>query len=113
METQVNKSDQLLKLYHEDNLVALISDHSPNGFEMHGSLQLTEKAAAYKAVLDYWADPNKDPQQEPPFPTSLFENWFVEDQEGVRHEICIPGVFTRDGQEEIHVALFLIPLFYV
>ena len=68
---------------------------------MHGAIQLTEKAADYKAVLDYWITPDKDPAVEPPFPKSLFENWFVEDEEGVRHEICIPGIFISDGKQEI------------
>ena len=68
---------------------------------MHGSIQLTEGAAAVKEFLDYWSDPDVPKNEEPPYPAHFLENWFIEDDQGFQSEIGPPTVFIHEGNQEI------------
>lgn len=91
----------MYKLFHEKHLIGIIPAPYPDGLAMQGSVELTEKAADYKELFDYWVDDNKDPKTEEKFSDALFENWFVEDEDGAKHSIGLPAIFPENGKHEI------------
>ena len=95
-----------LKLFHESDLVGIIPEYCANGFHMHGLVELTEMAAKYKNVLDYWASPNKDPKVEESIPWDQFEGWCVESEDGARQSITPPWIGMENGRLAIHWRYF-------
>lgn len=91
----------MLKLFHTKTLVGRISDYESIGMDMHGLIELTEDSKPYQEMFDRWTDPNRDHSLEPPFPTALLEDWFVETEHGERREIGLPGIFKRNDRLEI------------
>jgi len=91
----------MLKLFHNDILIGLIPESDANGMDMHGLIELTADAAPYQPLFAWWTDPNRQRGQEPPFPEEQLENWFVEDEQGERQEIGLPGIYTQNNRLEI------------
>lgn len=91
----------MTKLFHDDTLIGLIKDPGANGFDWHGLIDLAPDAKSYQALFDFFTDEGNPENSEPPFSKELLENWYIENDKGVRQEIGIPGIFTRTGR--VHV----------
>jgi hypothetical protein len=81
-----------LKLYRGSDIIGVVTDPEQEGPETIAGLELTEGAKKWKDLLDYIMCP-KDPTQDPPFDYDIFDEWFVEDENGNRRPIQIPGIF--------------------
>ena len=64
-------------------------------------LVLTDQAKAYDDLFKYWTDENTPDEEDPPFPEKMLNNWFIEDEDGEKKEIGLPGVFDRNNRKEI------------
>lgn len=87
-----------MKLYHNKNLIATVSNPIHESLELTGRIELLPSAESYMEVFEYVKDPDKMfSGEEPPFDEDFyFDNWFLEDDNGVRKEIVIPGIYD-DG----------------
>lgn len=87
----------MLKLYHQDELLGTITDISQVGSEMMGEIELTPAAATFEAVWEYVKESARLMSgEEPPFDGEFyFDHWFVEDENGKRDEIVVPGVHEQ------------------
>jgi hypothetical protein len=90
-----------LNLYHNQTLIGKIEGVSPNGFDFHAAIELTPESKQYEQLFEYWTDDEKNPADEGQFADQLFENWSVEDYDGERQEIYLPGIFMVNGVWEI------------
>jgi hypothetical protein len=90
----------MYKLYHNDILIGTVSQASANGFKMHGSVEFTDAATAYLDVFAFFAKDEAE-LEEPPFSDEILENWFMEDSDGVRREIGLPGIAPVNGENDI------------
>jgi len=88
--------NRMLKLYHKSTLIGLITNPEPDGLGMVGTIQLTEAATDYKEAFHFMTDDDKRSANSP-FDEDVFENWFVEDEQGVRRETVFPAVH-EDGE---------------
>lgn len=87
----------MLKLYHNTDLIGIIKSADSNGFDMHGKIELTEKAAAFKPVFEFFENPEND-SVEPPFAEDILWNWKMVDEDGKSAEVGLPGIFDEaDG----------------
>ncbi len=91
----------MMKLFHNSTLIGEVKNACPNGFEMHGIIELTDQAKAYDDLFKYWTDENTPDEEDPPFPEKMLNNWFIEDEDGEKKEIGLPGVFDRNNRKEI------------
>lgn len=91
----------MMKLYHGSTLIGLVKDACPNGFEMHGIIELTSEAEKFKELFEYWTDENQPEDVDPPFPEEMLFNWFIETEAGERKEIGLPGIFDEEGRKDI------------
>lgn len=87
-----------MKLYHNKIQIATVYNPIHEGLEMSGRVELLAGAESYMEVFEYVKDPDKMfSGEEPPFDADFyFDNWFLEDEKGVRREIVIPGIY-EDG----------------
>lgn len=90
-----------MNLYHNKILIGVIEHVSPSGFDMQASIELTPAFKQYEKLFKYWTDDQKNPADEAQFADELFENWFVEYDDGRREEIYLPGIFNENGAWEI------------
>jgi ribA/ribD-fused uncharacterized protein len=80
-----------LKLFHNDLLLAYITDVGSDQPWMFGAVLLTPQAAEYMDFFSFMTDESKV-LEEPPFAEDLDENWFIEDAGGKRQAIDFPAV---------------------
>jgi hypothetical protein len=86
----------MLKLYHESKLVGLISNPADNDRNWKsGDVALTPEGEKYKPLFAYLTtdDDEKDPNQK--FEDAMYDNWFIEDEHGVRLETIIPAIHSN------------------
>ncbi len=81
-----------LKLYRGSDLIGLLTNPSQEGPQFNADLELTAAADKHKEVLDYIMGP-KDSTQDPPLSLNLWEDWVIEDEEGVIWGICPPAIY--------------------
>jgi hypothetical protein len=81
----------VFKLYHRTKLIGIIKNVFVDGLEMGGDVELAAEAEPYKPLFAFLTDDEKA-MQEPPFPESMLEGWFIEDEQGVRREIGAPAI---------------------
>jgi len=86
----------MLKLYHKFELIGFINNPAPDGLGMVGEIQLTEAAERYREAFAFMTDDEKR-SANPPFDEDVFENWFIEDENGVRQATIFPAVHD-DGE---------------
>ena len=86
----------MLKLYHGLELIGYIKNAAPDGLWMAGEVELTPAAEAYRDAFAFMTDDEKR-SSKPPFDEAIFDNWFVEDESGIRKETIFPAVH-EDGE---------------
>jgi len=85
-----------LKLYRSTDLVGIITDPAQAGPDFSAKLELTPAASKWKALFDYIMGP-KMPSEDPPDELNYWEDWFIEDENGVMRPIYPPG-FPQDAK---------------
>ena len=82
----------MLSLFHENILIGRIQNAVADGSALAtvGDIELTEEAANYKELLEFFLDDDKRSFEDPPFSNELMENWFIEDEQGHREPIDVP-----------------------
>lgn len=88
---------EVLKLLRGNELIGTITNLDSDWPLHEGDIQLTESAAPYKHIWEFWTiEGNR--AVEPPFdvPEDLDENWFIEDPTGERTQVDFPAVYS-DG----------------
>jgi hypothetical protein len=90
----------MLKLYHKTRLIGTISNITPEDtFEMSGDIALTTAAAEYKPLFSYLTNEEAlTSGAEPPFDKAYLDDWFLENEQGVRKEIGCPGIYYAEGE---------------
>jgi hypothetical protein len=90
----------ILKLYHKDRLIGLISNIAPEDtFEMSGDIALTAVAQEYKEKFAYLSDEDALTNgTNPPFDESFLNGWYLEQPDGERKPIDCPGICFPDGE---------------
>jgi hypothetical protein len=91
-----------MKLYHGETLIGTIRRAAPSGMELGGQIELTPIAEKYSELFAFIVDKKRERSMEPPFPEEMLENWFVENDEGVREEIGLPGIYKEADRTEIY-----------
>lgn len=87
----------MLKLYHNSDLIGLIRNYNQDGSVLSGDIELTLAATAYKELFLFFTDEEKFLYVDPPFDQADLENWSIENEEGRRAPIAVPGVYD-DGE---------------
>jgi hypothetical protein len=89
-----------MQLYHNANLLGLVTEICANGFDMHGLIELTPKAENEKYQYLWASEYCREGVALDP-PEEIQENWFMVDEAGRCLEIGLPGIFAKDGQTHI------------
>lgn len=80
-----------LKLYRGADVIGIVSDPAQDGPETLARLALTPAAANHKELLDYIMSVKVD-GEDPPESLNLWEDWVIEDAEGVMRGIFAPAI---------------------
>jgi len=81
-----------LKLYRGSDAVGIVTNPEQEGPETVAALEFTPAAAKHKALLDYLMS-EIDATQDPPAEFNFFEDWFIEDENGVMKPIFVPTIY--------------------
>jgi hypothetical protein len=81
----------LLKLYRGADMIGTLTDIAQDGPEFLAALELTPAAANHKELLDYIMSTDKG-DEDPPEALKLFEDWFMETEDGIMRDIFAPGI---------------------
>ena len=81
-----------LKLYRGSDIVGVVTNPEQEGPEIIAALEFTAAAAKYRELLEYTMS-EKDATQDPPPEFNFFEDWFIEDENGVKKPISIPAIY--------------------
>lgn len=68
---------------------------------MHGLIELTEAASIFQPVFEFMRNNDATEVDETAIDPDSLENWYIADERGARTDIGAPGVFAKDGQEQI------------
>ena len=79
-----------LKLYRGADVIGIVTDPAQDGPETLAKLALTPAAANHKELLDYIMSVKVD-GEDPPESLNLWEDWVIEDAEGVMRGIGLMG----------------------
>lgn len=82
-----------LKVFRGETLIGTVTDLDSDWPWMIGRISLTDAAKSYAHFWEFWTTEDNI-EKEPPFevPEDLEENWFVEDEQGERTQVCFPAV---------------------
>lgn len=80
-----------LKLYRGADVIGLLTAPSQDGPQTLANLELTPAADKHRELLEYMTTPNPD-GIDPPASLRLFDDWFIEDENGVKKEIFYPAI---------------------
>lgn len=81
-----------LKLYRGTDVIGIVSDPAQEGPQITADLELTPAAASHKELIDYIMSKDKG-DQDPPESLNLWEDWFIEDENGVKRGIFAPAIY--------------------
>ncbi len=80
-----------LKLYRGADVVGIVTDPEQDGPQITAALELTPVAGDYKELFDYMMSVTRD-SPDPPSALNIFEDWFIEDESGVKRGIFLPAI---------------------
>ncbi|MFA6209619.1 MAG: hypothetical protein WCT03_12590 [Candidatus Obscuribacterales bacterium] len=80
-----------LKLYRGIDLIGIVTDPEQEGPQIIAALELTPAAAKHKELLDYIMSVKK-PGEDPPESLNIWEEWVIEDENGVMRGIGCPAI---------------------
>ena len=80
-----------LKLYRGSDVIGIVTEPAQDGPETVAALELTAAAANYKELLDYVMSVKKE-DEDPPAELHVFDDWFIEDEHGVKRGIFSPAI---------------------
>ena len=80
-----------LKLYRGADVVGIVTNPEQEGPQITAVLELTPAAANHKDVLNYMMSVTRD-SPDPPLALYIFEDWFIEDDKGVKRGIFLPAI---------------------
>ena len=80
-----------LKLYCGADVVGIVTNPEQEGPQITAVLELTPAAANHKDVLNYMMSVTRD-SPDPPLALNIFEDWFIEDDKGVKRGIFLPAI---------------------
>ncbi len=81
-----------LKLYRGSDIIGIVTEPEKEGPETIADLKFTEAAAKHKELLDYMMKP-RESIEDPPTKFNFFEDWFMEDENGVVRPISPPAFY--------------------
>jgi len=81
----------LLKLYRGADVIGIVTDPDQEGPQTIAILELTAAAANHRELLDYIMSAKK-PGEDPPEALKIFDDWFIEDEHGVKKGIFSPAI---------------------
>jgi hypothetical protein len=83
-----------LKLFRGSDIIGIVTNPEQEGPETVAGLEFTTDASKYKDLLNYMMNP-KDTTQDPPPEYNFFEDWFIEDENGVMRPISPPAIYNH------------------
>jgi hypothetical protein len=88
---------EVRKLYHGDKLIGVVRNLELDWPNIIGKIELAPAAEEYKQTWAYFVE-HGGIVDDPPFamPENIFDDWFVEDEEGTRKPTELPAVHA-DG----------------
>lgn len=81
-----------LKLYRGADLIGIVTDPEQDGPEIIAALEFTAAAVKHKVLLEYIMS-DIDATQDPPAELNIFDDWFIEDENGVSRPIFMPTIY--------------------
>jgi hypothetical protein len=86
----------MLKLYHGSKLIGLITNAGREDMGwMSGNIELTPEAEKYRDAFNFMTD--EDRTSPWPGDEAVFDNWFIEYEDGIRRETIFPAIHY-DGE---------------
>ncbi|CAN5382379.1 hypothetical protein BH11CYA1_BH11CYA1_50750 [soil metagenome] len=80
-----------LKLYRGADVLGIVTEPAQEGPETIAKLELIAAAANHKELLNYMMTVTRD-SPDPPVELNIFEDWFIEDENGVKRGIFLPAI---------------------
>lgn len=80
-----------MKLYRGSDVLGIVTDPAQEGPDTIAKLELSGAAANYKDLLNYMRSVTSD-SPDPPLALNIFEDWFIEDEKGVKRGIFLPAI---------------------
>ncbi len=80
-----------IKLYRGADVVGIVTNPEQEGPQITAALELTPAAANHKDVLNYMMSVTRN-SPDPPVALNIFEDWFIEDDSGVKRGISLPAI---------------------
>ncbi len=82
----------LLKLYRGSDVLGTVTNPEQDGPQITAVLELTDASAKYKELLDYIMSVKED-GEDPPLELRVYDDWFIEDEQGVKRGIFAPAIY--------------------
>jgi len=80
-----------LKLYRGADILGIVTKPEQEGPQITAVLELTPAAANHKELLNYMMSVTRD-SPDPPLELNIFQDWFIEDENGVKRGIFLPAI---------------------
>ena len=80
-----------LKLYRGSDVIGIVTEPAQDGPQTIAALELTAAAVNHKELLNYMMTVTRD-SPDPPVELNIFEDWFIEDENGVKRGIFLPAI---------------------
>jgi hypothetical protein len=81
-----------LKLYRGTDCIGIVTNPEQEGPETTAALEFTPAASKWKDLLDYIMS-DLDTTDDPPAALNAFEDWYLEDENGFKRAIFVPGIY--------------------
>ncbi len=81
-----------LGLYRGADVIGIVTDPEQEGPQTTAGLELTAAAASHQEVIGYILS-KKEPGQDPPESLNLWEDWFIEDENGEKKAIHPSAIY--------------------
>ncbi|CAN5316777.1 hypothetical protein BH11CYA1_BH11CYA1_41180 [soil metagenome] len=73
-------------------MVGVVTNPEQEGPETIAALQFTAAAGKYRELFSYLMS-EKELGEDPPLEFNIFEDWFIEDENGVKKAISTPAIY--------------------